>query len=52
MLFDPQTAGGLLIAVDNVQADALVTALRSAGVENAVQIGRVVARGEKLIVAS
>jgi selenide,water dikinase len=41
LLFDPQTSGGLLIAVPSGQADALVEALRRAGVEAACKIGEV-----------
>jgi selenide,water dikinase len=42
VLADAQTNGGLLAAVDGARADALVAALRAAGVE-AVRIGDVVA---------
>lgn len=38
LLFDPQTAGGLLAAVDNSRADALLAELRQAGYE-AAKIG-------------
>jgi selenide, water dikinase len=40
LLYDPQTAGGLLIAVAPDHADALVASLRGAGL-NAAQIGSV-----------
>ncbi len=40
VLFDAQTSGGLLIAVDNNQADQIITALKTAGVKTAVQIGK------------
>jgi len=43
-LFDPQTAGGLLISISGSSAEALV-----AGVEGAVIIGKVTERGEHLI---
>ncbi len=50
MLYDPQTSGGLLMAVAPEDADALFTALRSA-VPSAQRIGRVCPpRGEKRIV--
>jgi selenide,water dikinase len=48
MLFDPQTAGGLLIAVDAKQSAALKSALLSAGVLSA-DIGEVVPRRGSLI---
>ena len=44
LLFDAQTSGGLLIAVEANQADALVQALEREGTPAAVRIGRV-ARG-------
>lgn len=43
LLFDPQTSGGLLAALAEHEADALLASLLSAGVP-AVGIGRVVAR--------
>ena len=48
LLFDPQTSGGLLIAVSAGATDALVTSIRSGG-GLAVVIGRVVAAGSQLI---
>jgi selenide, water dikinase len=48
ILFDPQTAGGLLISVAADDADRLVSTLRSAGV-SAVQIGEVRPRAKPLI---
>jgi selenide,water dikinase len=51
LLFDPQTSGGLLIAVPSAQADELVRALRHAGVEAAYRIGEIasgsIASGER-----
>ena len=44
LLFDAQTSGGLLIAVEANQVDALVRALQREGTPAAVRIGRV-ARG-------
>jgi selenide,water dikinase len=41
LLFDPQTSGGLLLAVPESQADELVNKLSNAGVETAVRIGEV-----------
>ncbi len=49
MLFDPQTAGGLLISVAAKQADALVSALSDKGVP-ATRIGKVERKSEKAIV--
>jgi selenide,water dikinase len=43
LLFDPQTSGGLLIALPDAQAEALKTALRKAGVETAARVGQVAA---------
>jgi selenide, water dikinase len=43
LLFDPQTAGGLLVSVDAVHADALVNELRAAGYANTSRIGEVIA---------
>ncbi len=48
LLFDPQTAGGLLIAVASEDAARLTRALKAARV-SAVQIGEVVARTKRLI---
>lgn len=47
-LFDPQTSGGLLIAVDPGDADALERDLR-ASVPSAQRIGTVIAKAEKSI---
>jgi selenide,water dikinase len=41
LLFDPQTSGGLLLAVPGAQADGLAAALRAAGVAAAAQVGEV-----------
>ena len=48
LLFDPQTAGGLLLSVAPEDSEALVSALHNAGVP-AVEIGEVVAQGKPLI---
>jgi selenide, water dikinase len=48
-LFDPQTSGGLLIGVRADRADALVRALRDAGVSEAAEIGAVIAGPEEII---
>jgi selenide,water dikinase len=43
IVYDPQTAGGLLIAVDGDRAGGMVERLRAAGVAHATVIGEVVA---------
>lgn len=48
LLFDPQTAGGLLISVAAADADDLVRELKRKGVP-AVEIGKVVPRAQPLI---
>jgi selenide,water dikinase len=42
LLFDPQTSGGLLIAVPDSQADDLISRLKKEGLETAVRVGEVV----------
>jgi selenide,water dikinase len=42
LLFDPQTSGGLLLAVPDFQAADLIAALKKEGVETAVRVGEVV----------
>ena len=48
LLFDPQTAGGLLLAIAEDKADDLLTELRR-NYPRAEIVGRVTARGEKSI---
>ncbi|VAW41331.1 Selenide,water dikinase @ selenocysteine-containing [hydrothermal vent metagenome] len=51
LLFDPQTSGGLLIAVDSGAASSLLNALAARGVAGAAIVGEVVAEpGEKIFV--
>jgi selenide,water dikinase len=50
ILFDPQTSGGLLIAVASDQAEQCLDALKKAGDEKAAIIGSVRDRGEARIV--
>ena len=51
ILFDPQTAGGLLISVDEKSAPQLARALNEAGIP-AVEIGEVLPYGKPLITVS
>ena len=46
LLFDPQTAGGLLAGVPEDKAGAALAALRAAGYDRATRIGRVAARSD------
>ena len=49
LLYDPQTAGGLLISLPGNEADRLVTELHAAGVSQAARIGDVVPSTKPLI---
>lgn len=51
LLFDPQTAGGLLISIDAARADELLARLRETYADAAV-IGRVVEGGPHLIIVN
>jgi selenide,water dikinase len=47
LLYDPQTSGGLLIAVRASKTPALLAALRAKGVNAAAVVGRVVRKAAK-----
>ena len=49
LLFDPQTSGGLLLAVPDSQADDLVAQLKKEGVQTAARVGEVVASDKPFI---
>ncbi len=49
LLFDPQTSGGLLLAVPDSQADDLISLLKKEGLETAVRVGEVVASDKPFI---
>ncbi|MFT6590651.1 MAG: selenide,water dikinase, partial [Rhodoferax sp.] len=48
LIFDPQTAGGLLASVPAEQVQACIAALRGLGYPQTVAIGRILAQGDAL----
>jgi len=49
LLFDPQTSGGLLLAVPADQSDGLLAGLKKAGIEAAAHVGNVVESEKPLV---
>lgn len=49
-LYDPQTSGGLLIAINSDQGEEFVKKLKEEGVESAAIIGRIVSKSEGKII--
>ena len=49
LLFDPQTSGGLLLAVPADQCDDLIAGLKEAGIEIAAHVGEVVEAQKPLV---
>jgi len=49
-LFDPQTSGGLLVAIDAPHADELVARCRAAGLTDAAIVGHVIEKSEHALV--
>jgi len=49
LLFDPQTSGGLMISVSDVQCNDLISALKEGGIADAARIGDVVDSQEEII---
>jgi len=52
VLYDPQTSGGLLIAISEEESGAVLKELCNAGVEQAMIIGRITGKSEGLIQVS
>ena len=48
LIFDPQTAGGLLASVPPDRVEPCIVALRALGYVHTVAIGKIVAQGEAL----
>ena len=51
LLFDPQTAGGLLLSVATEQAQALIDELQAAGYPHTHEIGAVLEGAPKILLA-
>jgi selenide, water dikinase len=48
LIFDPQTAGGLLASVPPDQVDACISALKAAGYPHTTKIGRIMPQGDAI----
>jgi selenide,water dikinase len=48
LIFDPQTAGGLLASVPESKVDACVEALKVAGYPHTCKIGRILPQGDAI----
>lgn len=46
VLYDPQTSGGLLMAIEEKKVDSFLSRLRKRGVEHATIIGKIVSKSE------
>ncbi|MBW2171045.1 MAG: selenide, water dikinase SelD, partial [Deltaproteobacteria bacterium] len=49
LLFDPQTSGGLLIAVPDTESEELTRKMRQEGVNTAIRVGKVVAQDQLFV---
>jgi selenide,water dikinase len=49
LLFDPQTSGGLLLALPETQTEDMVAALKRNGVDTAARVGRIVSQGKPFV---
>jgi selenide,water dikinase len=50
VLCDPQTSGGLLVALPDIEADRMLASLRRRGLDQAARVGKVLAKGKGRII--
>jgi selenide,water dikinase len=50
VLCDPQTSGGLLVALPDIEADRMLASLRRRGLAQAARVGKVLAKGKGRII--